>query len=179
MNENDEKSALERQSAELLTLATEYFRVLENIGNIEKNDFLSLIHKLCSLLYAKGLLFPGTDEPDNTGNERFVTEEEWENVFNSIRAKLEDQDSFSYIENIDQPEDIVTGSLAEILTDVYQDMKDFALLLTKPTQLAYDNAVYEIKRLFRSHWGFRILLALQVLHSRSYPEVPENKELDW
>ena len=87
-------------------------------------------------------------------------------------------DNFADIESPEN-EEIIKASLAELLADVYQDMKDFALLLTKPTQTAYDNAVYGIKQLFKSHWGIRLLTVQKVLHSRVYPEPGSNIEIDW
>jgi len=178
MEENRQATDFDRQVVEMLTLATEYFRFLESLENVSKTDFQQFILKMSALLYVKGLMFPETEQPDESGNERFVTEEEWENIFNAIRAKLETDDNFADIESPEN-EEIIKASLAELLADVYQDMKDFALLLTKPTQTAYDNAVYGIKQLFKSHWGIRLLTVQKVLHSRVYPEPGSNIEIDW
>ncbi|HPT13626.1 MAG TPA: DUF5063 domain-containing protein [Bacteroidales bacterium] len=178
MEENRQATDFDRQVVEMLTLATEYFRFLESLENVSKTDFQQFILKMSALLYVKGLMFPETEQPDESGNERFVTEEEWENIFNAIRAKLEMDDNFADIESPEN-EEIIKASLAELLADVYQDMKDFALLLTKPTQTAYDNAVYGIKQLFKSHWGIRLLTVQKVLHSRVYPEPGSNIEIDW
>jgi hypothetical protein len=178
MEENPQTSDFDRQVVELLTLATEYFRFLENIENVNNPDFFQFIQKISALLYTKGLLFPETEQPDESGNERFVTEEEWENIFNAVRAKLENEDNFYDVESPDN-EEIVKGSLAELLADIYQDIKDFALLLTKPTQLAYENAVFEIKRLFKTHWGIRLLTIQKVIHSRNYSESDSNNDFDW
>lgn len=179
MNDTREPSDLDRHVVEMLTLATEYFRFLENLEKVEKADFLIFIKKLSALLYAKGLLFPETSVPDESGNERFVTEEEWENIFNSVRAKLGNEDEFFYLESPDIAEEISKGSLAEMMADVYQDLKDFAMLLTKPTQLAHDNAIYEIRQLFGSHWGIRLLRIQQVLISRSVSASDEVETIDW
>lgn len=178
MEENHQASGLDRQVVEMLALATEYFRFLESVENVSKSDFQQYILKMSALLYAKGLLFPETEQPDESGNERFVTEEEWENIFNAIRVKFNSEDNFADIDSVENQE-IIKGSLAELLSDVYQDMKDFAMLLTKPTQTAYDNAVYAIKQLFKSHWGIRLLTVQKVLHSRIYPEPDSNSEIDW
>jgi hypothetical protein len=178
MEENRQASDFDRQVVEMLTLATEYFRFLESIEKVSKTDFLQFIQKMSALLYVKGLMFPEPEQPDESGNERFVKEEEWENIFNEIRAKLGSEDDFSDIES-EENEEIIKGSIAELLADVYQDMKDYALLLTKPTQTAYDNAVYEQKRLFKSHWGIRLLTVQKVLHSRIFAEADNDTEFDW
>lgn len=178
MNEHHQASDFERQVVELLTLATEYFRFLENLENASNADIKQFIRKISALLYTKGLLFPETEQPDETGNERFVTEEQWESVFNAVRSKLGNDDEFYYLESPDSADEISKGSLGELTADVYQDMKDFAVLLTKPTQLAYDNAIYEIKKLFENHWGPRLLTILQVLHARE-TGLTDETEPDW
>jgi len=179
MNQEQTHQESDRHVVELLTIATEYFRFLENIDSIPVEDFLLFIRKISSLLYCKGMLFPVTEEPDNTGNERFVTEEQWESIFNSIRAKLGSDDEFTYMARNEGVEEMTKGSIAEMLADVYQDMKDFALLLTKPSQLAYENGVYEIRRLFDTHWGIRLAVIMQVLHSRTLVQEEDAIDLDW
>lgn len=179
MNKEANNPDIDRQVVEMLTLATEYFRFLENLENIQKTDLQAFLLKISAMLYLKGLLFPETDQPDESGNERFVTEEEWENIFNAVKSKFGDEDNFSFLDSPDNPEEISKGSLAEMVADVYQDMKDFAMLLTKPTQLAYENAIFEIRRLFYSHWGIRLQFIQQVLHSRENPIFATDQDIDW
>jgi len=60
------------------------------------------------------------------------------------------------------------ASISEHLADVYQDLKDFVLLYQKTLMYAKQNAVYECRSLFISHWGMRIASILPALHSVAF-----------
>jgi len=164
---NEESPLLERHLIEMMTIAGEYCITLEKAEQTTREELIRFFTKVVPILYLKGLLFPVTDEPEEPGNERFVTEEQWENVFNSIRNVLAQEDEFVYL-SAPGPEDqeISIGSLAEIFADVYQDMKDFIWLMTKNTALAREYAAFNLKTSFLEIWGSKLLTAQQVLHSR-------------
>lgn len=174
-----ETQNLERHLIEMITLAGEYCITLENAENSSKEELYTFLHKVAPLLYLQGLLFPETDEPDDESDERMVTEEQWENVFNALRSQFGPEDTFLYL---DPPEpgntDVLTGSLSELYSDVYQDLKDFMWLMTKKSLIATRHAAYDIKKLFLSNWGAKLLRAQTVLHSRMYPAVPDEDYLD-
>ena len=58
----------------------------------------------------------------------------------------------------------IKASIADNLTDVYQDLKDFIILYTKNTQTACENAAFECKLQFETHWGIRVINALKAIH---------------
>ncbi|MFA4852339.1 MAG: DUF5063 domain-containing protein [Bacteroidales bacterium] len=80
----------------------------------------------------------------------------------------------------DDTGEIVTSpaSIAENITDVYQDMKDFIMLYQKGTHAAKENAVAECRRLFETHWGSRLVNALRALHHVVYTENPPEEYYD-
>ncbi|MBK7027953.1 MAG: DUF5063 domain-containing protein [Bacteroidales bacterium] len=163
----EESQVLERHLIEMLTLAGEYCIMMEKLEQVEKDDLLIFLQKVSPILYIKGLLFPVTPEPEEGGDERMVTEEQWEQVFNSIRNKLGEADKFRFFDPIQETgEDIQTFQLSEIYADVYQDMKDFAWLMTKNTLLARQFAAFNIRKYFIENWGYKLLKAQIILHSR-------------
>ncbi len=173
----DDAKHIERHLIEMFTLAGEYCIKIENAEQFSKDEIFTFLHKISPLLYLRGLLFPITEEPEEEGDERIVTEEQWENVFNTLRNKFGTDDNFNYLdfatpENIDP----IKGSLAELFSDVYQDMKDFAWLMTKNSLVATKHAAYDIRKLFVANWGAKLLLAQLVMHSRL---ITENAEEDY
>jgi hypothetical protein len=60
------------------------------------------------------------------------------------------------------------ASISEHLTDVYQDLKDFVLLYQKNLAYAKQNAVFECRTLFISHWGSRIASLMPALHAIAF-----------
>lgn len=160
----------ERQLVEMLTFAGEYCIMMEKLENVETFELNSFLQKIGPVLYLKGLLFPEITEPEEEeGDERFVTEEQWERVFTGLRNHFGESDQFKFQDP--GSEDAEMNSLAELYADVYQDLKDFAWLMTKNTQLARSFAAFNIRKYFNSNWGYKLLKAQLVLHSRLIKQV--------
>ncbi|MDP4241088.1 MAG: DUF5063 domain-containing protein, partial [Bacteroidota bacterium] len=99
-------------------------------------------------------------------SERFVTEEQYELVYQSLKKLLASDDTCFVIK---KKEIAAKASLAELLTDIYQDIKDFVLLYQKPSFSAKENAINECISLFEKNWGPKLLATLQALHLIIYP----------
>lgn len=154
-----QESTIERQVAELLALAREFTRLMENNESVTSETFSAFLYRISMLLYVSGMAIPETEEPELTG-EHYVTEEQWELIFNQVRNKLGEQDILFYCSDTE----IETGSLAEYCADIYQDLKDFELQLSKSTTHAVGFALYDVKKLFKNHWGIRLLRIQSHLH---------------
>ena len=156
---------------EMLTVANEYCIFLEESDKYEKERILHYFQKICSLLYLKGSLLPDVKVNDESANERFVTEEIWERIYSTLKSKLKSDDEYWYSEAIVKTDiEPVKGSIAENLADIYQDMKDFIWLYQKNSKAAQENAVYECKRLFESHWGFILVRVQKALHYQLFKD---------
>ncbi len=73
---------------ELLTVANEYCLFLEKAENYDRQDILIFLQKVCPLIYIKSSLLPVIEIEDEEAAEHFVTEEEWEGVFNSPAPEI-------------------------------------------------------------------------------------------
>ena len=72
--------------------------------------------------------------------------------------------SRSHIEDNEWNNDLIKESLADNITDIYQDMKDFVVLFQDSRLAAKENAVADLKRLFAVHWGLRATKAAYKIH---------------
>ena len=79
-----------------------------------------------------------------------------------------DNDEYWFVENDNPHNDLIRGSLSDNLADIYQDLKDFVILYQRPFRNVKEAAVWDIRQLFRSHWGFRVVNVLKVLHYQLY-----------
>jgi hypothetical protein len=150
---------------ELIRLGHEYCLFIEQIEKKPWDEMINFMHKLFPMLYLKGVFLPDIQlNMDDTG-ERFVTEEEWESVFNMIRNTLKEKDQFWTIDpEISGGNEPVKLSLAENMTDIYQDLKDFIVQYQKNSRMAKEIAVYECKAWFPDRWGKKITQAYNYLH---------------
>lgn len=146
---------------EMLTLANEYCLFFEDAEKFELNDILIYFQRMAPLLYLKGSLLPDVETNDEVFAERFVTEEQWEEVFKTLREKFGDDDRY-FIH--DHNYDTVEASLADNLADIYQDMKDFVMSFQKGRLMSMQNGLVQIKSLFFDHWGPTIINALAAVH---------------
>lgn len=160
-----------RKILDMVTVANEYCIYILEIDKYEQRDILNYLHRICPLLYLKGSLLPDISVEDTQANERFVTQEQWESVFNNLRNKFLEKDEFLFISPTEKIDfNPVKYRLSELLADVYQDMKDFIWLFQKTSIHAKTNAVMECKRLFEQNWGIKLSIAQNAIHSQLYAQ---------
>ena len=151
---------------EVLTISNELCLLIDNSEKYDKTDFLNILHRLLPLLYLKASLLKKVPAANPDATERFVTEEQYELIYQSLKKLFSLGDVF-YI--VHKKENTVKVSLAEFLTDIYQDIKDFLMLYQKPSISAKENAINECVALFEKNWGPKLLVSLQALHVLIYP----------
>jgi hypothetical protein len=150
---------------ELIRMGHEYCLFIEQSDKYSADDVVRFIHKIFPMLYLKGLFLPAIEKDPEASGERYVTEEEWENVFNNLRSTLGEKDTFWMIDpEITGGDEAVKLSLAEILTDIYQDLKDFIMQYQKNSRPAKEIAVHECRQWFFNRWGKRITETSHYLH---------------
>ena len=149
---------------EMLAVAMEYCRFVNEIKNYELPEAFDFLQKILPALYLKGSLFPSIETDDDTANERFVTEEEYETVRVRTAAHLGDRDYFSTVDLANDDVNAVPVALSELLADIYTDLKDFILLYAKENLAAKENAVANCRYYFQTGWGVRVTQALPYIH---------------
>jgi len=150
---------------EFLRVAHEYCLFTEKTVDKNKTEIYDFFLKIGPLLYLKGKLLPEISPEYPETSERFVTEEEWQDVFNIFRAAFKEDDEYYQVNYEEFNEyEAVKASLSENLTDIFQDMKDFVLLYGKNSQASRQNAVHDCKSLFETRWGPKVLSNLRYFH---------------
>lgn len=168
-----------KQIIELLTVSNEFCLFIEKAYDYSKEDILVYLHRMAPLLYLKGSMLPELKAENEEAYERYVTEEVWENLFNELRNKFGKDDVFWFIDEVNfNGEDIVKGSMAEHLTDVYQDLKDFVFLYSKNTSDAILNAVIECSHLYQTNWGYKLSRLQKTIHHLLYQNHIEDEYAD-
>jgi hypothetical protein len=163
--QTDEEIVFSKKVIEMLTVANDYCLFLENAEDYTDEEILEYARKIFPLIYLKASLLPAVLVTDENAAEHFVTEEQWENLFNMLRIKFGEADIYYFIDHHEKSHtDPVKGSLAENLADIYQDLKDFVLLYQKPLKVSKENAVHECKNLFEIRTGYTIVNAHHAIH---------------
>jgi len=160
-----------RKVLEMVTVANEYCLFLERAEEFSADELYNFLQKISPLIYLKSALLPDIEVEDEDAVEHYVSEEQWESLFNILYNKFGDRDQFYFVDLHERSHnDPVKGSLAESFTDIYQDLKDFLLLYQNPHRAFKENAVRECRRLFETRYGYRLINAQSALHCLQYPE---------
>jgi hypothetical protein len=159
---------LSRNVLEMVAIADEFCRMTEDSHKLNPDAFLKSLNSFSALLYLRGSLLPVIVPEYPEANERFVTEEQWENIFNVCRDKTGSHDVFYFLSSHDALAESEKTSIAEGVADVYQDMKDFVVLFRKPLLAARENAVASCRELFVHRWGPILARLMPVLHELNH-----------
>ncbi len=161
MEETKKDPLFSKQVIDMFTVANEYCLFFDKAEQYSCDDILEYFHKIAPLLYLKGSLVPDIAVSDPSYRERFLTEEQYEALFLTLKEKFDQRDVF-YI--LDPNYEATQASLAECMTDIYQDMKDFVWLYRKDNSFAKENAIALIGSLFETRWGIKLVNALKTVH---------------
>jgi hypothetical protein len=160
-----------RKVLEMITVANEFCLFMEKADDYSVEDLLNFLQKISPLIYLKSSLLPEVAVSDEDAVEHYVSEEQWEAMFNLLYNKFGTDDQFYFVDQHEKSHnDAIKGSLAESFTDIYQDLKDFLLLYQKPLKAFKENAVNECKRLFETRYGYKLIHTQAAIHCIMYPE---------
>lgn len=149
---------------EVVAVASEYCLFIDKMDQYEYAESLPFLQKILPALYLKGALFPTIEIDDNSADERFITEEEYELMRFRLSQYLGDKDFFSTVDLMSGDVESKPIALSELLADIYTDLKDFLLLYAKETLNAKANAVADCYYYFHKNWGMRLAMALPYIH---------------
>lgn len=171
-----------RNVVEFVAVANEFCKYAERAAELKGEDLLKILQRIFPLMYIKASLLPELEPVFEDGNEKFVTEETWIKIHDTLRSKLGTADDYLEVfdEKIRDTEGPVTSSISENLADIYQDVKDFLLLYQTGTDEVMNDAIWECRMNFENIWGQKLLNGLRAIHRFIYSgeEIGELKEDD-
>lgn len=170
-NQSEEFEKAEKHAHELALLSNNYCNFIDNIENNTADQIFQYLHVLLPMLYFKGILLPKCDYSEDEAPERFVTEEQWHLKYLSIKKKVATLDSFLFLPNlVNENQEPQLLSLTELLTDVYQDCKDYVMLFYKNTLASQNNAIALMHENFSKYWGYKLSIVIPYLHTIIHKE---------
>lgn len=168
--ENKQDPVYSRNVIEFVAVANEFCKYAEHARELRGDELLKILQRILPLLYLKGSLLPALEPFFEDGNEKFVTEAAWERINSSLKEKFGTADAYPEIFNGEssEPDNPLPASLAENMTDIYQDLKDFLLLYQTGTREIMNDAVLECRMNFENFWGQKLVNSLRAIHRFIY-----------
>lgn len=175
--EKEEKVIYSRQVVEFAASANEYCKYLESTQDINGIEILKVMQRLLPFIYLRASLLPLLEPVLEETNEKTVTEFDWTRMHDNLLSKMGNNDPFPVIVSAGDPSDgLYTGSIAENLTDIYQDLKDFIVSYKSGKEEVMNDAVWEVLMNFEEFWGKKLLNVLSAIHSVLYSEAGDADE---
>jgi hypothetical protein len=182
MNKVD--SLIAPQTKEFVRLCRKYFEYLEKMPDKKISDFWLMQLRLLPDIYTGLFRLPQIDARYSPEVEKFVTESEYNKTFINLVAFIGALDRFSDFGDLSHPGavKVVEASLSEILTDIYQELKDFVLLYETGTLENMNDAIVDCLDSFGRYWGVKLLSATRIIHvnlyQQRYAEAKKSSHLD-
>ncbi len=170
---------------EFVTLANEYCLWMEESGQLKSVQFIEQAVRILSGIYNQVLKLKDTEPVLEGGNEKFVTEKDWSDIFQKTVHLLGPHNSYLRLADSDEFDrsDLVTHMVSEDLADIYQDLNDFIRQFRQGIEEVMNDAIWEVMSSFEQYWGTKLLNALTALHqlyvNKTDPEtdsIGENKK---
>ncbi len=157
-----------KQTIEFIIVVKEFVNLCEI--RKEKNPLRVAIYiqRILPLIYLKSLLLPTFE---NTEEELIegVNEEEYEIVKNYFEELFGELDLDCTIpEFMSQNQEQTFAPLSELLTDIYQDLKNVLVNFQTGNENLMESALFVCKQNFEWYWGQRLLAASSALHTLTY-----------
>jgi hypothetical protein len=167
-----------RSAVEFAAVAKEFCAYIENSSNYKRGQFIKIATSLLPLLYYKASLLPQTEPIYDEGNQKHVTEEYYLALNTRLKSFLGQFDAFPEVfdPRISETDEGFSASLAEYLSDIYQDLKDFTILYQKGQVEEMNDALWECSSNFREFWGIRLANAIRAMHQLTYGDADLDEE---
>ena len=166
MEDWTEKEIYSEEVIEFVRLASAYCEWLENSLMQKRKPWFEKLRKIMSGIYNQALKLPVVEAIYQEENQKFVTEEDYNNIRLMIRKKAGQWDEYPEVFNPEEPiEELdITAHISEDCADIYQELKDFITLYHIGNNEIMNDALWEVRENFDRLWGQKLLNVLRVIH---------------
>ncbi len=181
---NKIESLIAPQTKEFVKLCRKYFEYLEAMPDKKISDFWTTQLRLLPEIYSGVFRLPHIDARYESEVEKFVTERDYNKIYGNLVAYVGALDKFPDFTDLSHPGTlkVTEASLSEMLTDIYQELKDFVLLYETGTLENMNDAIADCFDTFGQYWGVKLLGATRIIHvnlyQHRYAESKKTSQLD-
>jgi hypothetical protein len=167
---NKVESLIAPQTKEFVKLCRKYFEYLEALPDKDISDFWVFQLRILSEIYRGIFNLPEIEARYESDVEKFVTERDYNKIYVKLVAHIGALDKFADFQDMNHPGSlkVVEASLSEMLTDIYQELKDFVLLYETGTLENMNDAIADCFESYGQYWGVKLLSAARIIHVNLY-----------
>ena len=157
----------QQPAIEFVTVAVQLCLYLEQVEGLDKSEFVEKMLCLLPLLYLKARLLPKATEELDGFPERFVSEQEYEDIRQKVAQCMGADDTYLevFVEDMRYSDEPITAFVSENIADIYQEVKDLACNYQTRDEAVMNDALVNCLEAFEQHWGQKLLNVLRPLHA--------------
>jgi hypothetical protein len=160
-------------------VARKYCDIVDSSSTSDRSDLLAQIYEVLPTLIDAAIHLPdaGTlvvdaeDEEDENSRDANPTPSPdggaWDELHRSLKKRLGDTDTYLTVFDAATDKEAIHGSLSDDIAEIYRDLKDDLVLMDR-NAAAPQNALWEWRYGFDSHWGHHAMSALKTIHDIRY-----------
>ena len=170
MNKLD--SLIAPHTKEFIKLCRRYFEYIDKLPDRKISDFWTMQLRMLPEIYSGVYRLPQIEARYSAEVEKFVTEREYNRIFINLVSYVGSLDKFSDFSDLSHPGTmkVINASLSEMLTDIYQELKDFVSLYETGTLENMNDAIADCFDTFGQYWGVKLLTATRIIHVNLFQE---------
>lgn len=167
MTQSNTHYVYQQPAIEFVTVAVQLCLYLEQIEGQDKSEFVEKMLCLLPLLYLKARLLPKATEELDGFPERFVSEQEYEDIRQKVAQCMGADDTYLevFVEDMRYSDEPITAFVSENIADIYQEVKDLACNYQTRDEAVMNDALVNCMEAFEQHWGQKLLNVLRPLHA--------------
>lgn len=160
--------------------AATYCEVIESRARWPRAAFLRRVQEVLPSLYAEVLVLPDVEPADDQERYPVLTIEDRASIFNSVEELLGSHSLYWKVYDPIgvEPEEPLSGNLADDLIGIYRDLQDSLLGWRHGEPGERQNALWEWRFAFQTHWGAHAVDAMRAIHWLLYEHHIEVMERD-
>lgn len=167
MTQSNTHYVYHQPAIEFVTVAVQLCLYLEQVEGLDKSEFIEKMLCLLPLLYLKARLLPKATEELDGFPERFVSEQEYEDIRQKVAQCMGADDTYLevFVEDMRYSDEPITAFVSENIADIYQEVKDLACNYQTRDEAVMNDALVNCIEAFEQHWGQKLLNVLRPLHA--------------
>lgn len=159
-------ATINKNSIAFIGLANEYCQLLEQVAEIEKDEFVNELLRLLPRLYISISDMESIELESEIYIESYLEEVYYDSIRRNIETVIGEDDTFLEVfeEDMKYSDTPIAVSISEYLADIFQYLYDFIHSIRDASEERYNNCLFLCRENFEMYWGQTLCNVLRALH---------------
>lgn len=159
-------ATINKNSIAFIGLANEYCQLLEQVAEIEKDEFVNELLRLLPRLYISISDMESIELESEIYIESYLEEVYYDSIRRNIETVIGEDDTFLEVfeEDMKYSDTPIAVSISEYLADIFQYLYDFIHSIRDASEEHYNSCLFLCRENFEMYWGQTLCNVLRALH---------------